>query len=196
MNSNQNKNVKMWVMVVVAVVVVGGLWWWSTNGAAMPTTPTITGSETSGAGAVTIQTSTAASVAAVLSSIPNSTRFNQLLAQTGVAATLNGKGPFTVFVATDGAYGRLVPGTINNMSSAELKRTMQYSIVSGKTLDVDAISSGQVQALSGDALNFVVDATKGAVYVNSGYVLSAYKVKNGIVYVINQVLLPPKKSTI
>jgi uncharacterized surface protein with fasciclin (FAS1) repeats len=124
---NSKKDAKVWAMVAVAILVVGGLWWWSANGATAPATTT-TDSETSGAGAVTIQTSTAASVAAVLSSIPNSTRFNQLLAQTGVAATLNGKGPFTVFVATDGAYGRLVPGTINNMSSTELKRTMQYSM--------------------------------------------------------------------
>ncbi len=37
----------------------------------------------------------------------------------------------------------------------------------------------------------LLDTVKGAVYVNSGYVLHAYKATNGIVYVINSVLLPP-----
>jgi uncharacterized surface protein with fasciclin (FAS1) repeats len=87
-------------------------------------------------------------------------RFNQLLSQTGVINSISGKGPYTVFVASDGAFSRLPPGTINNMSATQLKRTMQYHVVSGKALDVDAIESGQIQALSRDMINFQVDTTK------------------------------------
>jgi uncharacterized surface protein with fasciclin (FAS1) repeats len=129
-------------------------------------------------------------VASAVANAEYGTRFNQLLAQSGVLSAISGKGPYTVFVPSDGAFGRLAQGTINNMSAAELKRTMQYHIVAGKSLDVDALNNSQIQALSRDTLNFRVD--KGVVYVNSGQVLKSYKTKNGMVYVINAVLLPPK----
>ncbi len=199
MNSHKEKFTQtQWVIGAVAILVIAlVVWLWASGtGISTPatTSPTGTnGTETSGTGQVNIVNSSATTVAGILSTIPNAGRFNQLLAQTGVATTLTGKGPFTVFVATDGAFSRLVPGTINNQTPTELKRTMQYHVVSGKTLDIDAVNSGQIQALSKDPLNFQVDATKGAVYVNSGSVLKAYKVKNGIVYVINSVLLPPKQ---
>jgi uncharacterized surface protein with fasciclin (FAS1) repeats len=193
-----NSNTKWVVGVVAVLVVVLGLWWWASGSAMWGNSPTAsstptgaqatTTDETSGAQSVNVQNSSS-SVAAVVAGIPNAGRFNQLLAQSGVS--FSGKGPYTVFVATDGAFGRLVPGTINNMTAAELKRTLEYHIVSGKRLDVDAVNNGQVQALSGDTLNFRVDTVKNAVYVNSGYVLSAYKANNGIVYVINSVLVPP-----
>ena len=159
--------------------------------AAPAATVTTTGSaETSGAGQVQIETSTQ-NVGAVVAGIANGGTFASYLSRTGVGATLVGRGPYTVFVATDGAFSRLAPGTIAHMSAAELKRMVQYHIVAGKKLDVDAVNSGQVQALSKDTLNFNVDTKNGAVYVNSGYVLHAYKATNGIVYVINSVLLPP-----
>jgi uncharacterized surface protein with fasciclin (FAS1) repeats len=185
------KNMIRWVGIALAVLVIGfGLWWLmgERSSVTVPST-TATSTELSGAGQVQVETSSK-SVSAIVSEVANGTRFAQLLASTGVGATLTGKGPYTVFVATDGAFSRLSPGTINNMSAAQLKRTIQYHIVA-KRLDVDAVNSGQVQALSRDTLNFNVDTTKGAVYVNSGYVLKAYKATNGIVYVINSVLLPP-----
>lgn len=187
------KEMQKWAIVAVAAIVIaGGLWWlYGREPEAAPATVETTGStETSGAGQVQIETSTQ-NVGAVVAGIANGGTFASYLSSTGVGATLSGKGPYTVFVATDGAFSRLAPGTIANMSAADLKRMVQYHIVAGKKLDVDAVNSGQVQALSKDTLNFNVDATKGAVYVNSGYVLHAYKATNGIVYVINSVLLPP-----
>ncbi len=194
MENRENGSWKWTGIAIAGLLLILGLWWWGSgqSGTTSPSTSTAsTTSETSGAGQVTIETKSQ-DVASVVAGVENGGRFNQLLAQSGVS--LAGKGPYTVFVATDGAFGRLVPGTINNMSAAELKRTMQYHIVSGKRLDVDAVSSGQIQALSKDMLNFQVDAAKGAVYVNSGYVLHAYKATNGIVYVINQVLIPPQQT--
>lgn len=184
--------------VIVVVAILFGLWWLmgvqnpapATGGSENATTTPTT--ETSGAGSIVTQNSKG-TVANVIADLQYGGRYAQLLSQTGVSATLNGKGPYTVFVATDGAYGRLVPGTVNSLSAAELKRLVQYSIISGKKLDVDAVNSGQIQALSGDTLNFIVNDDH-KVYVNSGYVLSAYNASNGIVYVINAVLIPPTKT--
>jgi len=150
-----------------------------------------TTSEVSGASQVRVQTSTG-TVAAVVANVSNGETFASYLASTGVGATLTGKGPYTVFVSTDGAFSRLAPGTISSMTAAQKKRMVQYHVVAGKLLDVDAINNGQIQALSRDTLNFNVDGNK--VYVNSGYVLQAYKASNGMVYVINAVLLPPTSA--
>jgi len=184
--------VKWAIGIIVAVVIALGLWMLlgGNPGSNPGSLTSSTTPETVGAGSVATQNTTG-TVANVIADLQYGDRYAQLLSQTGVS--LSGKGPYTVFVATDGAYGRLVPGTINSLSATELKRLVQYSIISGKRLDVDAVNSGQIQALSGDTLNFTVNADK-KVYVNSGYVLQAYNASNGIVYVINSVLIPPKRT--
>ena len=178
----KTENKEMFVILCV-LGVIAILFLWKVMGDGMPL-PSNT--EENGT------TQVASSVSDVIAGIDNGARFRQLMAETGVANAITGKGPYTVFVATDGAFGRLVPGTINNMTAAQKKRTLQYHVVSGKKLDVDAVNSGQVQALSQDTLNFQVDTKTGKAYVNSGAVIATYKAKNGIVYVINAVLLPPK----
>jgi len=114
---------------------------------------------------------------------------------TGVGATLGARGPYTVFVSTDAGYALLKPGTIANMTAAQKKRMIQYSVVSGKALNVNVQDSGSVKALSGDLLNFNVGST-GLVQVNSSYALGAYKASNGIVYILNQPLIPPTSGNI
>jgi uncharacterized surface protein with fasciclin (FAS1) repeats len=191
----QNSTTKWIIGAAVILVLALGLWWFASRQSAAPQQPvttTTTDSETSGPGQVTVNTTTS-DVATVIASVSNGATFASYLSSTGVGATLSGKGPYTVFVSTDGAFSRLAPGTISAMTAAERKRMVQYHVVVGKRLDVDAVNSGQVQALSKDTLNFQVDTAKGAVYVNSGYVLKAYKATNGIVYVINSVLIPPKQ---
>ena len=121
--------------------------------------------------------------------------YESYLGSTGVGSSITGKGPYTVFVSTDAGYALLKPGTIVNMTAAQKKRLIQYSIVSGKELDVDVQNSGSVKALSGDELNFTV-SDSGAVQVNSSYALAAYKASNGIVYVVNQPLIPPTSGNI
>jgi uncharacterized surface protein with fasciclin (FAS1) repeats len=179
------------ILIVLAVVIIGfGLWWLMGQQSplgALGTSPTAT----STVGSVTIQSSTG-KVGNVVADLEVAGRFTQLLNQTGVMSQIAGKGPYTIFVPTDGAFGRLVPGTVNSLSSTELKRLVQYHVVSGKRLDLDALQSGQVQAVSGDVLNINVDSQK-RVYVNSGNVIAAYNTQNGIVYVINSVLVPPKQ---
>ncbi len=187
-------NKTFWVIGATVLLIIAGGVWFFTKGSTSPsenTGPVTTTSETSGPGAVTVKTSTG-TVAQVVAQVTNGGTFAAYLASTGVGATLTGKGPYTIFVSTDGAFSRLTPGTITNMTAAQKKRMVQYHVVAGKSIDIDAVNNGQIQALSRDALNFNVDG--GKVYVNSGYVLDAYKASNGMVYVINAVLLPPTST--
>lgn len=188
-------NKKVWVIALVALIVIAGLVWFVNKDKEeniplpLPTTP----GETSGAGQVNVKTSTG-TVAQVVAQVTNGGTFASYLSSTGVGATLTGKGPYTIFVSTDGAFSRLAPGTITKMTAAQKKRMVQYHVVAGKSLDIDAVNNGQIQALSRDTINFNVDG--GKVYVNSGYVLQGYKATNGMVYVINAVLLPPTQAAI
>ena len=125
--------------------------------------------------------------------LPDATRFSALLASTGVAAMLKGKGPYTIFVPTDRAMRELPASMLSSMTPAELKRLVEYHVVMGRAIDVDAVDSGTVQALSGDTLNLSVQEGDQSARVNSSVVLEGYTTKNGIVYLINSVLLPPTK---
>jgi|SRR3569623_590239 len=196
-------NTGKWIAVLVVIVlVVLGIWWLTgsqglltsntsnTSNTASSTQETATTtSETSGAGAVSTRSSTG-TVNQVIAGLALGNSYARLLSQTGMSSQITGTGPYTVFVATDGAFSRLPPGTISSMNASELKRLVQYSIVTGKKIDADAVNNGQITALSKDTINFNVDA-QHRVYVNSGYVLEAYTASNGIVYVINSVLVPP-----
>ena len=210
MNGN---NVWSWVGgIIVVVLIIGGLLWWMNGGTTgmqagqmatttdmtASTTTTTTGIDTSGsntteAPVVVNSKNNSKSVAEIVAGLPNASEYAGLLS--GAGASINGKGPYTVFVSTDGGYALLKPGTITNMTAAQKKRMAQYSIVSGKMLDVNAQDSGSVKALSGDLLNFNVGSTN-LVQVNSSYALAAYKGTNGIVYVINQPLVPPTSGNI
>ena len=130
------------------------------------------------------------SVLGVISRLTSESRFAGLLISTGVASQLSGKGPYTVFLPTNASFELLPPGTLN-LSSLQLRRLVQYHIVSGRSIDVNAQLSGDVQALSKDALNFSIFPSDQSARINSSIALKAYKASNGIVYVISEVLQPP-----
>ena len=191
---NQN-NVFGWVVgVIIIVLIIAGIWWWaSANPTAYDmatTTPTgITDqAATDAAPPVSTEVRTSSTVNALVSSLTGASRFASLYASTGVSASVTGKGPFTVFVPTDAA---MAAANLSGMTSAQLKRFVQYHIVQGKMLDLDAVSSGKYVSLSKDVLNFNVQPQTKIAYVGSGYAITQYKASNGIVYVINTALLPP-----
>ncbi len=192
------------------LVIIGGLLWWSNQSAVTTTdtantngtmaSSTVGGTDTSGtnttpAPVVISKNNSSKSIASIVAGLTGSSEYAALFTDTGVAATLGAKGPYTVFVSTNGGYALLKPGTISNMTAAQKKRMIQYSVISGRALDVNVQDSGQINALSGDKLNFSVGST-GLVQVNSSYALAAYKATNGVVYVINQPLIPPTSGNI
>lgn len=192
MNKN-NQNI--WIGIAAAIIIIGlGFWWFSS----MQTTPT-----DDGATAATSTTSTSTTgtifdtttkptgtVRSIAESLSSSSRFSGLLVSTGVAAEIAGKGPYTVFAPTDAAFAALPAGTINNLSTAELKRLVEYHVVVGRAIDGTAQTTGSISALSRDALNFTFGADKIA-RVNNSIFIRQYKATNGVVYLINAVLLPP-----
>lgn len=196
-----DQNRGLWIGVaVVIVLILLGLWWMSSSQPQTPTggqTGTTTGTQTGGGGMttgsnfVTTERRSSSNVADIVGSISGTSAFASLFASTGVRATIQGVGPYTIFVPTDGAFSLLPSGTIANMSAEEKKRLVQHHVISGKAIDPDAIQTGQVQALSKDMLNFEVSSTDRTARVNSAFFIKAYQGRNGVVYLISSVLLPP-----
>jgi uncharacterized surface protein with fasciclin (FAS1) repeats len=135
-------------------------------------------------------------VVGVAARLTEASYFNDLLRTTGVASALRGSGDtFTLFIPTDGSISQLPSGTIRNLSSDELRRYVEYHIITGKAVDISASSAGVMQAQSGDKLNFSYGADK-IPKVGNGIIISTYPASNGLVYLIDDPLLPPQKSNI
>jgi uncharacterized surface protein with fasciclin (FAS1) repeats len=188
-----------WVWGAVVLVLVGlGVWLLSQSSVDVPLEKSESGTGTTTVFApsrVGITKRPSSDVASIVASLGGTSQFQALLQSTGVNATLRGTGPYTVFVPTDGAFSLLAQGTISNMSAAEKRRLAQYHVVSGRAIDVEALETGTIAALSKDMLNFDISDTDEIVRVNSAFIIKAYQGKNGVVYLISGVLLPPQKAT-
>lgn len=191
-------NTKITVVIVFLVIVLAALLFWkkdtffASNTATSTPSTVVATSTTPSAPVVVRETRATADITSVIASIPEASHFAALFASTGVQAGLSATGSYTVFVPTNSAFGLLADEELTGLSSVQKKRLVQYHVVSGKKLDVDALQNGNATALSKDMLNFQVLPGGQSVLVNSSYVLKAYNTKNGIVYLINGVLLPPE----
>jgi uncharacterized surface protein with fasciclin (FAS1) repeats len=112
----------------------------------------------------------------------------------GLEGTLEGPGPFTVFAPTDAAFAKLPPGTVEALLAdrAKLASILTYHVVSGRVMAGDLVrSKGAMPAtVNGRPLDIAVRG--GKVYVNGVNVVTAdVQASNGVVHVIDAVLLPP-----
>lgn len=114
----------------------------------------------------------------------------------GLAETLQGAGPFTVFAPTDAAFAKLPPGTIEALlaDKEKLAAILTYHVVSGKVLagDIVRTNGAKPATVNGQAIDIVL--RNGKVYVNGAQVVTAdVAASNGVIHVIDTVLLPQSK---
>ncbi len=123
--------------------------------------------------------------------------FNTLLKAVQVAGltkTLKGEGPFTVFAPTDEAFAKLPAGALDGLlhDPAKLKAVLLYHVVSGKVLAKDVV--GLTEATTINGAKITIDAKNGVVLNGSSTVVKTdVKASNGVIHVIDTVLLPPTK---
>jgi len=109
--------------------------------------------------------------------------------------TLQGNGPFTVFAPTDEAFSKLPKGTVESLLKPEnrdqLVSILTYHVVPGKVEAKKAVKLSEAKAVSGQKLDLNVKG--GSLYLNQSKVIAAdIMATNGVIHVIDQVLLPPK----
>jgi|TARA_B110001454_G_scaffold194544_1_gene196177 uncharacterized surface protein with fasciclin (FAS1) repeats len=112
----------------------------------------------------------------------------------GLAETLSGTGPFTIFAPTNEAFAKLPEGTVENLlkpeNKAKLQAVLTYHVVSGKVMAAD-VKPGKVTTVNG--ASFTVKAAKGKVMVDGASVVKTDIVgTNGVIHVIDSVILPSK----
>ena len=111
----------------------------------------------------------------------------------GLDEALAGEGPFTVFAPTDAAFARLPAGTVENLVKPENKdklvAILKYHVVSGRVYSDQALAAGKASTLQGGALE-IAATKKGAKVGNAGLVKTDIDTTNGVIHVIDTVLLP------
>jgi transforming growth factor-beta-induced protein len=124
-------------------------------------------------------------------------RFKTLVAAVtaaGLVDTLKGAGPFTVFAPTDDAFAKLPAGTVESLLKPEnleqLKSILLYHVVAGKVMAADVVKLTTADTVLGKSVTIKVDM--GNVYINDAKViLTDIETSNGVIHVIDTVLLPP-----
>jgi len=117
-----------------------------------------------------------------------------LVKQAGLVGALSGPGQLTVFAPTDAAFAKVPKSTLAALgkNKAELKAVLLYHVVKGKVTAAQASMLTSAKTLEGASVPISVSGSK--VYVGGALVTQAdVMAKNGVIHVINKVLLPPKQ---
>ncbi len=118
------------------------------------------------------------------------------LKQADLVTSLSNAGPFTVFAPTNEAFNKLPAGTVDglmkNDKKEDLQNILQYHVFMS-ALPPDALTDGRVLGMvNGD--NVTVSVKDGKTMLNnSATVIASIPASNGMIYVIDGVLLPPTK---
>jgi uncharacterized surface protein with fasciclin (FAS1) repeats len=110
-----------------------------------------------------------------------------------LVATLEGTGPFTVFAPTEDAFKNLPAGTVEMLlkpeNKAKLVNVLTYHVVSGKANA--AAVTGQKEWKTVEGSNVHISTNDGAKIENANIVKTDIECSNGIIHVIDAVILPP-----
>jgi uncharacterized surface protein with fasciclin (FAS1) repeats len=116
------------------------------------------------------------------------------LSAAGLADTLKGQGPFTVFAPTDQAFAKLPPGTLDSLLKKEnkdqLTAILTYHVVPGELMAADAAKLKEAKTVNGKTVR--VNLSNGKIMVNDATVTGAdIPASNGVIHIIDSVILPP-----
>jgi transforming growth factor-beta-induced protein len=127
-------------------------------------------------------------------------RFTTLAAALGAAGlvdTLKGEGPFTVFAPTDDAFAKLPAGTVEALLEdiPQLTDILLYHVVPGKVMAADVVGlDGQEAATALEGRSIAISIEDGSVFLNENVevIITDIETTNGVIHVIDAVLLPPQ----
>jgi uncharacterized surface protein with fasciclin (FAS1) repeats len=111
----------------------------------------------------------------------------------GLVDTLKGPGPFTVFAPTDEAFAKLPAGTVEDLLKPENKQKLisilTYHVVAGKVMAKDVVKLHEAKTVNGQDVKIMVDGGKVMVD-NANVIKTDIQCTNGVIHVIDSVLLP------
>lgn len=122
--------------------------------------------------------------------------FNTLVAAVqaaGLVDALKGEGPFTVFAPTDEAFAKLPQETIDALladPTGDLTQILLYHVVPGKVMAADLSDGLEAATLQGGSVSFTL-SDGGAMVNDANIVATDIETANGVIHVIDSVILPP-----
>jgi uncharacterized surface protein with fasciclin (FAS1) repeats len=114
-----------------------------------------------------------------------------LLKQAGLAKTLQGRGPYTVFAPTDAAFAKVPKKTLAALAKnrAKLRAVLLYHVAKGRLTAAQVLKRSSIKTLDGQSLRVRVKG--GHVLVGTARVVTPdIAASNGVIHVINSVLIP------
>lgn len=124
---------------------------------------------------------------------PQLSTLTKLINDAGLAETLRGAGPYTVFAPSDDAFKAVPAATMQALASDKelLKSVLTFHVVPGKVSGAD-VKSGNAKTVQG--ANVALSKSGSFITVEDAVVTQAdVMASNGVVHVIDRVLMPPKK---
>ncbi|WP_310486629.1 fasciclin domain-containing protein [Chamaesiphon sp. VAR_69_metabat_338] len=108
----------------------------------------------------------------------------------GLVDTLKGAGPFTVFAPTDEAFAKLPAGTVESLLKdiPKLTKILTYHVVAGKVMAADVVKLKSAKTVEGSEVK--IDASNGVKINDSKVVTPDVAADNGVIHIIDTVLLP------
>jgi uncharacterized surface protein with fasciclin (FAS1) repeats len=131
-------------------------------------------------------------IVAVASANPDFSTLVTAVTKAGLVGTLSGPGPFTVFAPTNAAFAAIPADQLNAIlaDKAQLTKILTYHVVPDEVMAADLKPEQMVKTVEGQDLDIKV--TNGAATVNGcNVVRTDIKASNGVVHVIDCVLIPP-----
>ena len=138
-------------------------------------------------------TNAPATIADTAARTPQLSTLNKLIADAGLADTLRQPGPYTVFAPSDEAFQAVPAKTMAALAADKelLKSVLTYHVVPGKVASAE-VKNGNAKTVQG--ANLALAKAGGYVTVEDAMVTQAdVPASNGVVHVIDRVLMPPKK---
>ncbi len=111
----------------------------------------------------------------------------------GLIDTLKGPGPFSIFAPTDEAFAKLPAGTVDELLKTEnhdkLVAILTYHVVAGKVMAKDVVKLHEAKTVNGKEVKIMAEGGKVMVD-NANVVKTDIACSNGVIHVIDSVLLP------
>ncbi len=124
---------------------------------------------------------------------PELSTLNSLVVQSGLADTLRSAGPYTMFAPNNDAFKAVPAKTLADLGAdkTQLAAVLNFHLLAGKAMAAD-VKNGNQKTVNGANLALAKAGT--TVTVEDAVVLQAdVPVSNGVVHVIDRVLMPPKR---
>lgn len=111
----------------------------------------------------------------------------------GLASTLQGEGPFTVFAPTDEAFAKLPAGTVENLlkpeNKAKLVSLLTYHVAPGRVFSTAVAAGKKLKTVQGQEITFAIKDGK-AMADKATIIKTDIDASNGVIHVIDAVLMP------